>query len=299
MPPKNQTLEVNPIMFKLNQNLLFAFTSLLITSCSLEDESIDSNEVRTSQMFATFQVVSDSSENDVYVEAQLSRSELPSQEDDPDVFVRLVGEDQLWFSTGPSLLDVNLNDDLFSSFEALNDNHVRLETSETEVEVYFFIFFRSIINTVGTWYSARLPQNESGEYRVSLLRNTEGATADQSTVTLPESFTILEPLANDSFSRSGDDIAVIWDNVDPNANLEIEAVTTCSDLRSSSFMDTQLDDSGIYIINAGDLANSALSGECTTTINVRKTRLGNLDSKFFGGIIQGYQIRRVVVRTLD
>lgn len=285
--------------YKLVKLALVGVAISALVACYDDDDNkrVSSNGVATGQMFATFQVVSDG-EADVYAEAQLTLNVPPANASDSSSFIRLVGDDELWLSAGPDIEDISLEDNIFDSFRDIGDTQTIFENTRTQRETYDFLFSRVIINELGTWYSARLPQSEEREYRVVLFRDRDdGVSARDSVVVLPEAFTVSSPVSGTSFSRSADDIEITWSNVDPLSSVEVEAITTCVGNDVDTFSVIEEVDDGAITLSAGDLDSTSLSGVCSTTINIRKYRLGQFDARFIGGAVNGYQIRRVVIVT--
>ncbi|MFL0810276.1 MAG: hypothetical protein K6L76_07665 [Agarilytica sp.] len=264
-----------------------------------EDDQIRSDSVSTGQIFATFQVISDG-DSHVYAEAQFTRGVPPSGAVADGDFITLVGDDELWLSAGPDIESVAIEGNLFEAFRDLEDTQKEFRQSRSQRESYDFLFSRVIINVLGDWYSATLPQSNDREYRLALFRDEHiGSDARNNVVTLPQTFELTAPIASNTYSRSSDDIVISWNDIDPQASVEIEAITTCSDFFIDSYEAETLIDDGSITISAGDIANSDLNGTCSTTINVRKIRIGNFDSRFIGGVASGYQIRRAVISTTD
>lgn len=261
------------------------------------DPQIRSDSVATGQMFATFQVVSDGEDN-VYAEAQLTYNVPPLNVSNSTDFIQLVANDELWLSAGPDIEAVAIDDNIFGAFRDLDDTQATFNQSYSQRESYDFLFSRVIINELGTWYSARLPQSAEREYHVSLFRNNNiGTDARNSSVTLPEPFTVTAPVSGARLSRSSDDIDITWNSIDADSTVEMEAITTCSSSNVETYSTTENSDDGSITIPAGDLDLPSLTGTCSTTINLRKIRIGNFDARFIGGAVNGYQIRRIVIVT--
>lgn len=274
--------------------LLLTFMSSLFIACYDDDNTVNSDGVATGQIYATFQIIADGDDY-VYAEAQLTDGIPPLNTEDEATFVQLVGNDELWLSAGEDLREVDISDDIFGSFSDLEDTQAPFKSASRRRESYDFLFSRVIINELGTWYSARLPESEEREYHISLFRDRDdGTTARDSIVTLPESFNVTSPVSGDRMSRSGDDIVVQWSNADSVSSIEVEANTTCQGNSFDSVSVSDNIDVGMLTISAGVLDSELLSGTCSTTLNVRKIRVGQFDSKFIGGAVNGYQIRRIV-----
>ena len=285
------------MFYYLEKMILFVCISVFVVSCDEDDNTVLSDTVATGQMYATFQVVSDGGET-VYAEAQLTKGVTPAESDDDELFVRLVGSDELWFSAGESINNIDFSDDLFDTLEGLDDTQARFNLSRSGRVIYDFIFFRQIINTFGTWYSATLPRSEEQEYRVVLLRKSNDI-AENSQVVLPDDFSIVSPSSGAQFSRGSDDILVEWSMTESDVTVDIEVNITCPNTSVQSYSSPINSDTGSFVISAGELALPDLVGTCSTTLNVRKVRVGQFDPRFVGGAVNGYQIRRVVLTTGD
>ncbi len=277
--------------------IFLAVASLVACDDDDDTERVLSDGVATGQIFATFQVISDG-EDDVYAEAQLTLNVSPRNATESGSFIHLVGNDELWLSAGPDIEDLALDDNLFGGFQDLGDSQAQFDTTLTQRESYDFLFSRVIINTIGAWYSARLPQTDDREYRVALFRDrADGVSARDSVVILPDAFTITSPVSQSSLSRSSDDIEISWSNIDPSSSVEVEAITTCAGNDFDTYSVIEEVDDGSITLSAGDLDSTELSGTCSTTLNIRKYRIGEFDSRFIGGTVNGYQIRRIVIQT--
>lgn len=287
---------MNSIRTKL---FLMTLMSPLLVACGGgDDNTVLSEGVATGQMYATFQVISDG-DGDVYAKAQLTDGIPPLSAVDESTFVRLVGSDELWFSAGDDLRDTDISDDIFGGFQDLEDVQAPFKSSVTRRDSHDFLYVRVIISELGTWYSARLPESEALEYRISLFRDgDDGTSARDSVVILPEAFNLVSPSTSERLSRSEEDIVITWTNADAASSVEVEAITTCADTSFDSYSVMQTIDVGTLTINAGDLDSVLLSGNCSTTLNVRKVRIGEFDSRFIGGAVNGYQVRRMVFVTV-
>ncbi|PCK09242.1 MAG: hypothetical protein COA42_05130 [Alteromonadaceae bacterium] len=284
--------------FLRNKLISISLVVLFLSACSGDNDIVvDSDTVSTGRIYATFQVISEGGDR-VFSEAQLTRNAPPRDSNDSTTFVRLVGNDVLWFSAGSSVDDIDFSDNIFGDLDTYEDQHTTFSPSTTPRGSYFFLWYRLILNDFGTWYSASLPQseNENTPYFFSLFRDN-ATTADSSSVTISPAFSIVAPQDNTAFSRSSDDIIIEWDNTDPQASIEIEVNFTCSFSDTFSFSAVIDTDPGIYTIPAGDLDMIDGGGDCSATLSVRKVHLGQFDSAFVGGTVNSYQIRKVVFRS--
>lgn len=272
-----------------------ALAVILLANCGSDSaQTVRSDAVATGQIYATYQLVSDGT-GDVYVEAQLTKNVPPSQSNESETFVRLVTGDELWLSAGANFENIDFSDDLFGKAKELTNSQVLFSQETIQNDRYDFIFFRTIINTFGIWYSAKLPENENNEYHITLLRAESNATPRESRVALPESFSIISPKAGDSFSRSQDDILVEWENIEADTSVELEVNVTCANLEFDSYSANLAADTGMHIIPAGSFTSPLLENTCSATLNIRKYRTGQFSPAFVGGTVTGYQIRRLVL----
>ncbi|WNO10142.1 hypothetical protein [Teredinibacter sp. KSP-S5-2] len=254
---------------------------------------VDSDYVATGDIYATIQVVADEGDT-IYAETQLTKGVPPSYSG--KIYVQLVNSDELWFSAGDNISAIDLSDDFFGEFAQFPDTQDRFYQAKTTSERYGFLWDKVIINEYGTWYSAELPKKEQTEFTISLLRDHK-TSAVNSMVKIPGDFQLIQPQSIESFSRSTDDIVVEWNNLESDTQVEVEAVTTCSDYSVETYSQLFDTDLGSATITAGSLQDVSLVGDCTTTLNLRKIKIGQFDSKFIGGTINGYQIRRVSLVT--
>ncbi len=288
----------------LTKIIFVLFAPAFFMGCSDSDniETVHSDAVATNEIYALLQVVADG-EGYVHAEAQLTRGAPPADVTDA-TFVKLVDDDELWLSAGPDIESITFTDDIFGGFSDLDESQALFfEAQNASNESYEFLFIRVVSIEDGRWYSARLPVSEEREYRVALFRNTDiGTSARDSVVVLPLAYEITSPAIQTpplEFSRSTDDILIEWDVIDTSATVELEANTTCLDDAVDSFGVSGLVDDGSLTISSGDLDSELLNGSCSTTLNIRKARLGQLDARFNGGIVQGYEVRSVVITTVD
>ncbi len=269
------------------------FCILFLSACDDDDpEIISSENIATGRMYATFQVVADGSE-EVYAEAQLTLDVPPQSIEDEETFIRLQSDDELWLSAGESIAEITSDEDIFGSFEDIFEKHERFEETVRQEEIYSFLFDQLIISEFGTWYAAQLAVSDDREYRFSLIRDSMSSAID-SVVTVPENFSLISPSANGRFSRSEDDIFIEWTNVDPTASVQIDVNITCPDNDFVSYSSAQEIDSGSFTILAGELVADEISGVCSGTLIVRKVKVGQFDTRFVGGAVNGYQVRRSV-----
>jgi len=230
--------------------------------------------------------ISRDASGEVYARTQLTLN-FPPGDDTADTFVYLSGNDQLWLSKGESLDKINASDNLFSDLKDLSATHKLLkESNHNGNDILSSLFDPE------TWYTARILEAEENRFYLSLRREQTGLTA-HSYVELPEPF-VFDSIDATAISRSNSDITLTWDPVENDVKVRIWASVTCNpvpeNVNNVFVFDTD-SDSGSYVISAGELSDPTLTGECNTSITVGKWRVGDLAQDFFGGFIQGWEIR--------
>lgn len=277
---------------KLSKIIVTSSCGLCLLACD-DDSTVNSNDVTSSQIFATFEIYSDGSDQ-VYAAAQLTKDEPPSSASDDDIFIRLTGDDKLWFSAGENIDDIDPGDDLFSSLEQLEQTQTLMTRSQLSTGFFFnsYIFYNNV------WYSGRLPQSAEGLYGVALLRNVD-TDAKYSSVQMPTAFSLYAPESNNTYSRSNDVLAIEWSPTQIGVNVSLEINTSCINGDFDSYTQIESSDTGMILLDAGTLDSIYLSGSCTSTVDVIKTQSGQFDSAFDGGRISAHQIRSVTITTTD
>ncbi len=274
---------------------LIAVSSFMFVGACFDDSrtNIPSDQLPTSQIFATFQVIEDGGDQ-VFVEAQLTRDLPPNQPGGDDVFVRLRGSDQLWFAAGEHFSRAQIEGNLYDALRDFSDTQAPMQSAQE----IFYTFLGWTINVDGDRYFARLPRHPDGDYSVAFLR--EGYTsAIDSSVVLPAGFSVTAPLLGDNFSRSSDPIQVSWAPAEADALVRLEVKSSCLDGGFAIYSTVLNHDPGSYELDAGVLESDSLSGYCTSTLNVIRSRMGSFDPAFTGGHVAGHQIRSVSVSTTD
>lgn len=268
-------------------------TAVLVSLASCgesEDRSINSTNLPSTKLYAVYEIYADASEQ-VFFQAQLTADKAPSDNRDDDTFVRLVDGDELWASYSTSISNASVGEDLFTDTEVFADNHVQLASGG------FNFFFFSDIYYAENWYSAQLEYMGDQPYYMTMER-ANGNPIDKSFVTLPAPFTIAA-LTDTNISRSTDALIIDWQPVENDVEINIEILMSCPD-GFSDHITRKLDtDEGSVTLNAGDLYFDTLTGSCSATANIIKTRLGTLDSRYIGGNISGHQHRSIVFNTSD
>ena len=290
---------------------LFLFFTLpfLLTGCDdgrNDDQHINSSNVSTSRIYVGAHVTSDSG-NKVQVEVQLTQDSPPSPLSG-DTFIDLLNGDELWVSTNESN-NLSLGDDLFSALDGYAGSQVRMRQSVDHGNNNFEDIVEDILNIIllldfsdeevrGEWYIGDIKYDEAARfYRLSLSR--PNGISVESTVTLPNAFTMSSPLSNESYSRAANDIRVDWSPIDPDSSVNIKTLVSCPNQARQEFTFTLVADTGSYTIAAGDIDSTLVTGTCPTTILVTKNKPGTLGNSFIGGKIVGHQTKAIVVTTTD
>jgi len=278
---------------KIRISICFAAVFLLtsLTGCS-EKSRVDSNNVTTSNIYAAIDVSSDNDES-IFVSAQFKEGGSSST-----TYIDMSGSDRLIVSMKEKFSEINVNDDLFSSFEQLSQEHKVME----QVGAFWSDWLGlDIIDFPETWYKTEF-SNVDVEQRVyvSLFRDNH-ANAEDSSVVLPPSYVITSPIAEGGalYSRSMDNIVVNWSPSGTAFPLVLDVIATCEDNTTGSWQLSMPTDIGTATIPSGILSLTDLDGKCTYQIRLKKTALGSFDPHYGSGIIRGAQVRSVSVATSD
>lgn len=259
-----------------------------------EKPRVSSQFVSTGQLTAVLQITEDGSGSAEAI-AQFSRF---NNEEGQEEIVFLESRDKLWLSTEESIDDVPLGGDIFENIENLANSQVVFRPGRQRRASSSFLFGYEIVQEDTDWYAASLPDSLSGEYRIALLRE-EALSAKESVVLMPEPFEASFATEEASISRSVDSLIIEWTNTQAEASVIITARLTCPGNFQFDYSSPVLPDTGIYTINPGDLMIDGALGDCSTIFTVRKTVVGELDLAFGDGRIDGNQVRRISIRTLD
>jgi hypothetical protein len=269
--------------------------AILLSACNSGDSVVSSSNIATNEIYSTMELHADGS-GMVYVGVQLTKDQPPSDTSSSDEYIELSAADELWFTSGVNMRDLEIEGDLFDALA-----HVAKTQELVEGTTRFLDegFFWSRLFPIQTYYDGSLEVAEEGAtYTVSLLREG-GIDAKSSTVTMPFPFEIVAPLPGETYSRSQDSILVEWLPFGADVQVELEANTSCPDGSVDSYTTTQAVDNGFLLLNAGDLMSDNLSGSCSTSLTLAKSRLGQPDPAFVGGFISAHQVRTVSVTTTD
>jgi hypothetical protein len=140
------------------------------------------------------------------------------------------------------------------------------------------------------------------EFRIALNRNND-VSAPNSTVLLPDPFTITTPQSGERFARNAD-IVTIWEPGFSDHSIRIDYDLFCSDGESIIVLGTEevISDSGQHSINATELLgvranHPSTQNGCDLEITVTRARSGNLDPNYGeGGYIKAKQERTRTVQ---
>lgn len=274
-----------------------AFISIILPALMLQgcSESVPSISVPMDDIHAEMHVTSPDGKN-AFVEVQLKKDGA-----DSDQYLDLEEGDRLIASTQPDFAAVEITHDLFDNISDLSRQYKEMEKgSDTVTFLDFFILKLNFLGSDGIWYYTTFSDmNPDTEVTVAFLRGSSpGAT--NSLVQLPDAFEITEPiLASETvYSRNSDDIVVGWVPSGTSFPMTLEAFTSCADRSEHDEPTVSVEDTGSYTLSAGTL--EGYPGVCITTLNLIRSRLGQIDSGYGrGGSIIGHQSRTVIIYSLD
>jgi hypothetical protein len=142
-------------------------------------------------------------------------------------------------------------------------------------------------------YSAGFTSEDAAgtSYTVALNRSAGNTSAPSSTVTMPAPFTVSAPASSQSFSRANNDITVTYSGSGQPDAMSWTTSGDCINLASASISG----DPGTFVIAKGTLAlqGSNQTQNCTVTLTLSRTRVGTLDTAYYGGAITAAQQRTV------
>ncbi len=233
---------------------------ILLGACN----SVDSDAIRTSGIWADFEVEADG-DGQSEVTAVLRVGSITSLD-----FVRLTGGDELSCT---------------ASTTGYSSTKEMIESSAFGVTAYSSTFDNEV---------------EGLNFKINFDRSATGTdSAPDSSTTLPAPFTLAQPtLANStasitSFSRGSDTIWLDWDPFGESDAMSYDIDGSCIQSQASGLSS----DTGRLEIPSGSIL--ALSGQetqsCTVTIKIFRTRLGSVDSGFGGGAFRAVQAREVTL----
>jgi len=141
---------------------------------------------------------------------------------------------------------------------------------------------------------------DGAPFRIAFIRSS-GASATNSSVTLPDSFSINSPQNNASFQRNAN-ISLNWSPNVSGATIEVNQTYSCANNDGGTFSElssNEINDTGSLLIQLANV--TTLSAEnvdktksCTLGISLVRQSQGSLDAGFTeGGSIAGEQIRQV------
>ncbi len=264
------------------------FISMFLTGCGGDNKPmIDSNAVSTSDVHANIQMTADHT-GQVFIDIELLSRD--------DALVVLTNSDELWASSKQAYDRSLTGENSFDSLRELANTTTRLAKSGN----YYFSFLGFRFNG-DVFYSGRLAENTDNYYYVSFLRE-DFADAVHNEVQIPETFEIQTPLFSDSIVSRSNDLEVTWGNSGSSDEVSLNIFTDCLHEVSQKLSITGLEDMGSYTLLSTRFAESSvpLSGSCTTSVEVVKSRLGTLDqSGFQRGSFYGNRVAHVIIETTD
>lgn len=150
---------------------------------------------------------------------------------------------------------------------------------------------KELVRTAAGNYAATFNKNQTETFKVSFLRQGE-AGAPNSTVLLPEPFTIGQP-ANQQTFNNGDTITVTWSPAINHQNMYLGYDIECPALGGGIVTDgagNNLNDTGSYVIPTsffrilGD-TNIDVTKQCTGQIKIFRREYGTKDPALNGSIV--------------
>lgn len=282
----------------LKRACLSVLVVFLFSSCTENDRSVGSEPFSVRDFYTSFIIVDDGSD-ELYAKAQLTVGGPPSL--DGTSYLDLSGGDELRLAHGlESIYDLDLTENIFEAAYEEKDKHYELSSANDVTLRGSFLFLFGTINQFGTFYSTSYPRSTSDEqiYSITLSRDG-GDKIHTSSVAMPNSFDLLMPSSGYSVNRVTEPLELLWSDPDASSQIQISASISCLNGSYDTLIREVPSDSGGYIFPVGELDSMLVSGTCSTTITVAKVKLGSLNSAFLGGIIQGQQVRKVVIQTTD
>lgn len=265
------------------------FLSILLLACGDGDDgTVSSDVVTTARIHANIHVTADDGPT-VFVDGELLPDDISSGRR-----IIISKSDELWISNAGSPTLSYDGDDVFASLKTTSETTRKLSAGNDYS--FNFLLFKFSKNISGTWNTAEINANEADIYHLAFLRSNY-SDADNSVATVPAKFDLYAPLYSEDLSRSND-LVINW-QAGSSDSVSINIVTSCFHDIFDEQEFINLDDSiGSYTILASEFSPNA-SGQCNTTIEVVKSRLGQLDQHFRGGIISGHRVAKVTVVTTD
>lgn len=258
--------------------------TLLVSACD-DDDPIPSSLVDTSNTHVDIHVVSEQSDR-VTVMVQLLEGGVGS-----NTQVALIDSDELWLTGEKPVTELNLSENLFDELSQMRLSDKKLQSTAADFFIFPFFYFVGDIR-----YFANVMADPSNTYYVSYFRN-EYAHAPNSFVTLPQSFQITSPTPSTMASRVND-LIITWESFGSQDTVEIFETSSCLNENDPILSEYSTTDSGSFTIPGGSLAAGA-TGQCSTTLEVTKVRLGQIDVNLQSGLIRGRRVQQVNIQTTD
>jgi hypothetical protein len=268
--------------------ILLVFT-WFISGCH-EDNTKGSSGVATGEIYLDAHFTANGT--DAFVAVQLLEGDSAS-----NTQVELEGGDVLWASLDESIATDSIRGNLFDGLGEFAAKHYKLIKSEEGGFEFDFLFF-NLTSKGDILYTAALPY-DSGitVYYLSFLR-PNGMDAPSSTVSIPENFELTAPQANEIHIRVNV-LQVNWEPFGSSDQVALTALVNCVNGGSKTMSLTELADTGSILLAGGVLNGTGIFGDCATTLEITKSRLGTLDPRVGSGRLVGHQVRRVSFITSD
>ena len=119
------------------------------------------------------------------------------------------------------------------------------------------------------------------------LKRPNDVNAENSTVTLPKSFTIHSPIENQVY-QGNEAIDIHWDGLEANNSIHMELISECKTITGGNLLQVETystDDDGQYQVVPNDLemfknTNVDMSKRCTFEVYLQRKNFGNTDPLF-------------------
>jgi hypothetical protein len=141
----------------------------------------------------------------------------------------------------------------------------------------------------GYSYTATFPTDAAGPFVVAFLRGPADISAPNTTVTLPQPFTISLPTRE--LSRATDDLTYTWSPTSGAGDMDESIDGSCTEI----ILDTIPDDGAATISHDQIHAESGrASDSCTVTLTMARNQSGQVDPAFTeGGSVNARQLRSI------
>lgn len=262
-------------------SIIFSF--LLLSGCN-SDDPLPSAGITTTEIFPIMKSVQ-------YEDGSvLTTVELHNFSGD---FLYLSNGDKLLTSLdAPPEQFTSFDNNLFTNAQLLSNSVNVLQ--ERYLYTDYFLFF---IETYGTpeYYALDDTSGISAPIRsyVTFERNNQ-QTATNSWVDLPATFSILNPAAHDSISRSGT-LTLTWSGFDNVSTMKLDVGAVCDGVRYPASINLGIVNTGSIVLNSADYfpVAPAVTSNCSVSFLLKRQSLGFVSTAFGGGSFEGIQQRTV------